>query len=105
MKLLQDQLDELDIRDWQECTNFFSEADILLGNGFSMNLSPKFSYVSLFDKFLNKCTHDQQILFRSFSTTNFEVIQHHLLITQRVIIISELIQPSLIHLLPSFAMA
>ena len=41
-----------EIKQWDEIKEDFQGADILLGNGFSINLSPSFNYTSLFETFL-----------------------------------------------------
>jgi hypothetical protein len=41
-----------EIKQWDEIKEDFQGADILLGNGFSINLSPSFNCTSLFETFL-----------------------------------------------------
>lgn len=60
---------------WSEIEDDFRNADIFLGNGFSININPALNYRSLFGKFLSDLQPDDQILFRKFGTTNFEEIQ------------------------------
>ena len=67
-------LGELGILNWSELAGKFSRADILLGNGFSVNITSRLQYDSLFDKFLTKCQPKGKRIFRSFGTTNFEII-------------------------------
>lgn len=67
-------LGELGILNWSELAKKFNRADILLGNGFSVNITPRLRYDSLFDKFLTECQPKGKRIFRSFGTTNFEII-------------------------------
>lgn len=55
------------------CTNY-SEPDLLLGNGFSINFSDKLKYKSLFDNFIKAADSKYLSLFKAFDTTNFELI-------------------------------
>jgi integrase/recombinase XerC len=48
------ELRELNILDWGEVRDNFKEADLLLGNGFSINLSEKFRYKSIFGSFIKR---------------------------------------------------
>ena len=75
---------DLDIRDWQDIADNFKQADLLLGNGFSLNFSDVFHYESLFEEFINDCSEDEANLFRKFDTTNFENIQYQLLNAKKV---------------------
>lgn len=67
-------LNGLDILNWGELAERFKGADILLGNGFSINITPRLRYDSIFDAFLTKCQPKRKRIFRSFGTTNFEII-------------------------------
>lgn len=78
------QLKELGIENWQSLAKDFSAADLLLGNGFSINLHGHFNYVSLFQEFLKKRTPRESKKFQSFGTHNFELIQETLLSAKRV---------------------
>lgn len=55
-----------------------TQIDLLTGNGFSMRYSSLFSYKSLFEKFLKKCTPTEVAAYNLFETTNFEQIQRTL---------------------------
>jgi hypothetical protein len=74
---------ELGIENWSTISKKFEGADLLLGNGFSINLG-KFNYKSLFDEFLKSLSPDEQRVFKSFNTTNFELIQENLLSAKKV---------------------
>ncbi|MBK9254612.1 MAG: DUF4917 family protein [Saprospiraceae bacterium] len=63
---------------WEEFKNKLDKPDLLLGNGFTMQFSGKFSYSSLFEIFLENCHEDFRPLFKSFGTTNFELILRYL---------------------------
>lgn len=72
------------IVEWNTVKQLYDHPLLLLGNGFSMMLSAKFSYPSLFDIFLSKCNPQNQELFSQFDTTNFELIQKYLLYARKV---------------------
>jgi len=78
------QLKELGIKNWLEIANTFEGADLLLGNGFSLNLAGHFDYKSLFEEFLNLCTPSDREIFNSFKPRNFERIQEILIDAKRV---------------------
>lgn len=65
---------DIPIYHWSEIKDDFREADIFLGNGFSININASLNYRSLFDHFLKTLKPDEQVVFKSFSTTNFESI-------------------------------
>jgi hypothetical protein len=75
---------ELDIESWPELSNTFKEADLLLGNGFSLNLAGHFNYDSLFEEFLKRRKPEERRTFRNFRTNNFELIQEILNNAKRV---------------------
>jgi hypothetical protein len=77
-------LREIGIRHWADISGEFEGADLLLGNGFSLNFSALFNYRSLFEKFLDSCEPEDAGLFRRFDTTNFESIQEQLLSAKKV---------------------
>ena len=72
------ELDELGILDWLALANRFRRSDLLLGNGFSISLTPRLDYRSLFNKFLANCSTKNRRIFKSFDTTNFEFILERL---------------------------
>jgi hypothetical protein len=60
---------------WSEIQDSFRDADIFLGNGFSININNSLNYRSLFDRFLTYLDSSDQAIFKKFNTTNFEGIQ------------------------------
>lgn len=78
------QLKELGVKNWLDLANDFVGADLLLGNGFSLNLAGHFDYKSLFTVFLNNCNPMERKIFKSFGTNNFEIIQESLISTKKV---------------------
>lgn len=78
------QLKELGVLNWASLDKDFEEADLLLGNGFSLNITGHFAYESLFGEFLKLCTPSNRRIFRSFKTRNFERIQEILIDAKRV---------------------
>ncbi len=78
------QLKELGILNWTTLANKFHGADLLLGNGFSINLHGHFSYKSLFNEFLKYCKPNECSIFRNFGTNNFELIQEILFSAKKV---------------------
>lgn len=77
-------LDNLEIMPWSERAKDFAHADLLLGNGFSLNLADVFGYDSLFDRFLKNSDPNDDRVLRAFNTTNFEFILGDLGIASRV---------------------
>jgi hypothetical protein len=67
-------LDELDIQTWSAVAADFRGADLLLGNGFSVSITPRLHYGSLFERFLEECSLESQNIFTRFETSNFELI-------------------------------
>ncbi len=59
---------------WSQIAKRFDKADLLLGNGFSLNIEGHFNYVSLFKEFINSCKRKEREIFESFNTNNFELI-------------------------------
>jgi len=78
------QLKELNIGNWLNLAKDFKGADLLLGNGFSINLHGHFNYASLFQEFLKKRTPSERKIFKSFGTHDFELIQEILLSAKKV---------------------
>lgn len=68
------ELIELGIAKWDDIKGNFDKADLVLGNGFSINLAPSLHYDSLFQEFLGNCSPQERAIFESFNTTNFEFI-------------------------------
>jgi len=73
------ELAELGVLDWKSLAKDFGNSDLLLGNGFSLNISDRFAYKSLFKEFLKKCSRKDHHIFKSFETPNFEFILEKLL--------------------------
>lgn len=86
-------LENLEIFDWPNYAEAFNRADLLLGNGFSINLSPEFSYSSLFEEFLATCSGADRARFCAFRTGNFEAIQRELQAAERVNALFEIDSP------------
>jgi len=82
--LNKDKLEELNILDWQDYKSNFAKANLLLGNGFSVNFSKVFNYDSLFKVFLKKIDSKHKDIFNQFGTSNFETIQETLLNAKKV---------------------
>jgi hypothetical protein len=76
-------LSRLGIVNWSTLSEKFNNADLLLGNGFSINLG-RFNYKNLFDEFLKSLTDDEREIFKSFKTNNFEFIQEKLLSAKEI---------------------
>ncbi|HHT9107170.1 MAG TPA: DUF4917 family protein [Candidatus Wunengus sp. YC63] len=72
------ELNNISIRQWNLISPRYKNPDLFLGNGFSINLSDKFLYSSLFDTFIAKTTESFKTLFQHFDTTNFELILSYL---------------------------
>lgn len=81
---MDDRLRKLNIENWASLKGNFDGADLLIGNGFSINLTGHFNYKSLFKEFLNNCEQNKRNIFKSFGTNNFEHIQESLLSTKKV---------------------
>src|SRR5690625_4273533 len=78
-------LQDNEIFDWDNVQSDFSEPpDLLLGNGFTLQFSDKFSYSSLFENFLANCSSPFKEIFQGFETNNFELIQRQLLYAHNV---------------------
>lgn len=74
-----DELKAQAILDWQDYKSNFKDANLLLGNGFSIKFSDSFKYTSLFDSFLSKIDPKDKAIFEQFGTSNFELIQEIIL--------------------------
>jgi hypothetical protein len=72
--LNEEELKKLGVLDWSSIATKFKEADLLLGNGFSLNFSDRFDYNSLFEEFLSNCSPENRHTFEHFKTSNFEFI-------------------------------
>lgn len=69
---------DIKIYHWSEIQDTFKDADIFLGNGFSININPALNYRSLFERFLTYLGPEEQSIFKRFNLTNFEGIQNKL---------------------------
>lgn len=78
------ELEKLGIQNWSKLRKKFEGSNLLLGNGFSLNIASSFHYKSLFDKFLDKCPPEYADKFRKFGTHNFEIILEKLIIAKDV---------------------
>ncbi|KLT64742.1 DUF4917 family protein [Pedobacter sp. BMA] len=72
--LSQNELSDVGIFDWQTMKDSFEVSDILIGNGFSINLWPSLRYDSLCELFCSQSVAEIVDLFKNFNTTNFEVV-------------------------------
>lgn len=84
MALNNDELELLGILPWETCKAAFANADLFLGNGFSISLHSQLRYPSLFDRFVTAVGDPDATTFRAFNTTNFEEIQRELLTAKKV---------------------
>jgi hypothetical protein len=82
--LTEGQLRDADVFQWSELRSEFRNADLLLGNGFSIKLAAQLSYPSLFVRFLEVCNAQRKRLFEGLDSTNFEELQRILLDAKRV---------------------
>jgi len=69
---------------WSVFRSKLNKPDLLLGNGFTLQFSSKLSYDSLFKIFLSKCNPNFVDLFKSFGTTNFELILKYLTTSHKI---------------------
>ncbi len=74
----EEELQRNNIINWGIIQPRYTKPDLLLGNGFSLQFSNRFSYHSLFEIFLENCDETHHRLFSEFGTTNFELIQKYL---------------------------
>lgn len=79
-----DELRRIGIVPWPDISREFREADLLLGNGFSLMLNELFRYDSLFERFLSNCSQPEADAFRRFGSANFEYILESLQTALRV---------------------
>ena len=81
-----------DLYDWSDIKDKFDKSDILLGNGFSQNISKRFNYKSLFHlvskkgQFATRPLRPQDIsLFQALDTENFETVLNSIAICKRIL--------------------
>lgn len=72
------ELFNIGILQWPAIQGQINHPSLLLGNGFSIGLSPQFNYRSLFANFLQRTNEPFTTLFSRFNTTNFEEILSYL---------------------------
>lgn len=82
--LSKEELKDIGIHQWDDFGSQYECADLLLGNGFSLNFTDGFGYDSLFKEFLSKHPPEDRQLFESFGTHNFEAIQKRLVGAKQV---------------------
>ena len=63
----------LELRSWDD-VEVGSKSDLLLGNGFSVNIDRDFSYTKLLNIASEKYTDEETRMFKKFNTVNFEDI-------------------------------
>ncbi len=73
------QLKELSVKNWADLAPDFKGADLLLGNGFSLNITGHLGYDSLFQVFLRNYSLTECNTFKKFGTSSFEFILEKLL--------------------------
>ncbi len=73
------------LNDWNEIKEQYENYEILIGNGFSINFDERFRYTNLFQKFIDSLkTPNEQELYQSFETSNFELIMSQLLTAKSI---------------------
>lgn len=88
--MTREELLAIDIKHWDDIRKNYDHPDLFLGNGFSISLSEKFRYDSLFETFIKKIDNNYEELFRSFNITNFEQILSFLKRTEEINTILEI---------------
>lgn len=73
-KLPTDQLRDIGIFQWADIQAKYTGSDLFLGNGFSIKISNRLNYPSLFQAFLTQLDATSRPIFEGFGTTNFEAI-------------------------------
>jgi len=63
-----------ELKNYDEIKEEFSNANILLGNGFSINFSDTFRYEYLYKSFIKSCSNTYKKLFKGLNTCNFEKV-------------------------------
>lgn len=69
-----DDLIKIGVYEWDSIADSFDDANLFLGNGFSISLCQRLSYRSLFEQFVSSLDNDLKEIFKSFGTHNFELI-------------------------------
>jgi hypothetical protein len=80
--------DDDSLKPWSSISDSFNRASLLLGNGASQVIWPKFGYCSLYDQarcsVSNPLTLEDENLFQKFNTRNFELILEKLISARSV---------------------
>jgi hypothetical protein len=82
--LTKNELADIGVLDFQIFLNSLSVTDILIGNGFSINLCERLMYDSLCDLFNKSASNEIKSIFKGFETTNFEKVLEALSNTEKV---------------------
>lgn len=69
-----DELFKIGIKQWDDFDDNFAGSDILIGNGFSINLCSRLRYSKLFEVFCNYSNNELQNIFNKLNTSNFELV-------------------------------
>ena len=73
-----------ELKNYNDIKEKFSNANILLGNGFSINFSDTFRYKKLYDFFIKSCSDASKKLFKELDTDNFENVLESIETTELV---------------------
>jgi len=74
-----------ELKNYNEIKEEFSNANILLGNGFSINFSDTFRYKKLYDSFIRRCSDTSKKLFKGLGDTyNFEKVLESIEIAETI---------------------
>ncbi|RZK75749.1 MAG: DUF4917 family protein [Pedobacter sp.] len=79
-----DELANIGVLDFEIYLNSLPVSDILIGNGFSINLCERLMYDSLCDMFNKSASDEIKAIFTGFDTTNFEKVLEALSNTEKV---------------------
>ncbi|MDQ1139453.1 DUF4917 family protein [Pedobacter agri] len=93
--LSKEYLETVGVFDWSVMVDTFDISDILIGNGFSINLWQHLNYKSLCEMFCSSSSKELVQLFDEFKTTNFEQLLDALNNTQSVNKVLKSVNPAL----------
>lgn len=79
-----EELANIGVFDFEAFQNSFDVSDILIGNGFSINLCGRLNYDSLCNLFNQSASKEIIEIFKGFNTTNFEIVLEALSNTEKV---------------------
>jgi hypothetical protein len=65
---------KIGIKQWEEFDDNFAGSDILIGNGFSINLCSRLNYRKLYEIFCQHSSKELQEIFEKLETSNFELV-------------------------------